>query len=71
MQTNNIVFKVCNMHRKKYPFCKEKLPWGLSVLQQQHHVREADDLMPSLMHAVLQIGPLIAFEAVEPAEDSK
>lgn len=34
-------------------------------------MREADDLMPSLMHAVLQIGPLIAFEAVEPAEDSK
>lgn len=34
-------------------------------------MREADDLMPSLMHAVLQIGPLISFEAVEPAEYSK
>jgi hypothetical protein len=34
-------------------------------------VREGDDLMPSPMHAVLQIGPLISFEAVEPGEDSK
>lgn len=34
-------------------------------------MREADGLMPSLIHDVLQIGPLIAFEAVEPAQDSK
>lgn len=34
-------------------------------------MREVDDLMPSLMHDVLQIGPVIVFEVVEPVEETK